>query len=169
MTNATRWGLVETKFGAAAAWVDGEGRLLRLYLRPRDPAKVDPSAERDDRAIAGVSRQLAEYCAGKRRTFDLERAAQGSEFQHRVWDALVGIPFGKTESYGALATRIGQPGSARAVGLANGANPIALVVPCHRVIGADGSLTGYAGGLPLKRALLMHEAEVAGCRLELFD
>ena len=90
-------------------------------------------------------------------------------FQHEVWDALVEIPFGTTTSYGALAKRIGYPTGARAVGLANGSNPIGLIVPCHRVIGADGSLTGYGGGLPLKRALLKHEAEVAGFKLDLFD
>jgi O-6-methylguanine DNA methyltransferase len=165
----TRFGLMETKFGAAAAWVDRAGRLVRFHLRPRNPVKGDPYAERDDRAIAQVKAQIAEYCAGRRREFDLELAAEGTRFQLLVWHALVDIAFGKTESYGALAKRIGHPGGARAVGLANGANPIALVVPCHRVIGADGRLTGYAGGLALKRALLKHEADVAGYRLDLFD
>ncbi len=86
-----------------------------------------------------------------------------------VWKALLDIPFGTTTSYGALAKKIGHPGSARAVGAANGANPIALIVPCHRVIGSDGSLTGYAGGVALKRKLLEHEARVAGVPFDLFS
>jgi methylated-DNA-[protein]-cysteine S-methyltransferase len=109
-----------------------------------------------------------EYSAGKRRSFDLELAMEGPEFDRKVWKALLDIPFGATTSYGAVAKAIGHPTAARAVGAANGANPIALVVPCHRVIGADGSLTGYGGGLPLKRKLLEHEARVCGTRLDLF-
>jgi len=89
---------------------------------------------------------------------NLELAATGTAFQHAVWDALLEIPYGETRSYGEIARAIGQPQAARGVGAANGANPIGLIVPCHRVIGADGSLTGYGGGLPLKRALLAHEA-----------
>ena len=92
---------------------------------------------------------------------------EGPEFDKKVWKALLDIPFGTTTSYGAVAKRIGHPTAARAVGAANGANPIALIVPCHRVIGADGSLTGYGGGLPLKRKLLEHEARVCGTRLDL--
>lgn len=164
-----RWGLIETCFGTCAAWVDGEGRLVRFALRVRDAAKAGPPAERNDKAIAPIKKQIAEYCAGKRRDFNLELGAEGTPFQHEVWDALLEIPFGTTMSYGAIAQRIGYPKGARAVGLANGANPIGLIVPCHRVIGSDGSLTGYAGGLPLKRALLKHEAQVAGYKLDLFD
>lgn len=170
MKNGTHcWGLIETKFGAFPVWVDAKKRVVRFYLSPEGATDVDADAVRDDRAIAHVKKQVGEYCAGKRRAFDLELAAEGTGFQRQVWHALLDIPFGKTESYGALAKRIGHPGGARAVGLANGANPIGLVVPCHRVIGADGSLTGYGGGLPLKRALLKHEAEVAGYRADLFD
>ena len=168
-TGTHRWGLIETPFATFAAWVDEKGRLVRFHLDAKGAAKVDPSAVRDDRAIGDVRKQVEEYCAGKRRAFDLELAAEGTDFQRQVWNALMDIPFGRTESYGALAKRIGHPGGARAVGLANGANPIGLVVPCHRVIGADGSLTGYGGGLPLKRALLKHEAEVAGHKVDLFD
>ena len=164
-----RWGLIETRFGVFAAWVDGEGRLVRFFVRAANVAQVDPSAEHDDKAIAPVKKQIEEYCAGKRREFEFERGAKGTPFQHDVWEALMEIPFGATTSYGAIAKRIGYPNGARAVGLANGANPIALVVPCHRVVGSDGSLTGYGGGLPLKRALLRHEAVVAGYRLDLFD
>jgi len=169
MSDNVKWGVIETRFAKFAVWVDAKGRLVRFYLRSVGAAKVDPGAMRDDKAIAPVKKQIDEYCAGKRRDFDLDLAAEGTPFQHEVWDALVKIPFGTTTSYGALAKRIGYPNGARAVGLANGSNPIGLIVPCHRVIGSDGSLTGYAGGLPLKRALLKHEAEVAGFKLDLFD
>ena len=135
---------------------------------PRTPRKYDPAAVRDDEAVADVAREVDEYCAGTRRRFTLELAARGTPFQQRVWEALVEIPYGETTSYGALATQLGNPGGARAVGLANGSNPIGLIVPCHRVIGADGSLTGYAGGLPLKRALLAFEAEHAERPADLF-
>jgi methylated-DNA-[protein]-cysteine S-methyltransferase len=153
------WGTIETPFATFAAWVDGEGRLVRFNLDARGAARVDRAARYDDRAIAEVRRQVEEYCAGERWVFELELAAHGTEFQHTVWDALVQIPYGETRSYGEIAKAIGQPQAARGVGAANGANPIGLIVPCHRVIGADGSLTGYGGGLPLKRALLLHEAE----------
>ena len=161
-----RWGVIETRFGVFAAWVDKDGKLVRFDLRAATAG--NPNAGRDDKAIAPVRKQIEEYCAGKRQQFDLELAAEGTPFQRHVWDALCEIPFGVTTSYGALSKRIGRPNGARAVGLANGANPIGLIVPCHRVIGSDGSLTGYGGGLPLKRALLAHEAEVAGCKRDLF-
>jgi methylated-DNA-[protein]-cysteine S-methyltransferase len=102
-------------------------------------------------------RQLAEYFAGHRRVFDLPLAPRGTPFQRAVWQALGTIPFGGTCSYADVAERIGRPGAARAVGAANGRNPIAIIVPCHRVIGRDGSLTGYAAGLARKRRLLDHE------------
>lgn len=105
--------------------------------------------------------QLGEYFAGRRRAFDLPLAPRGTDFQRRVWRALGEIPYGRTISYGELARRIGNPGASRAVGLANGANPLPIVVPCHRVIGADGSLTGFGGGLPIKRRLLALERAAA--------
>jgi len=104
-------------------------------------------------------RQLGEYFQGVRKVFELDLAPRGTPFQRRVWAALLEIPFGATLSYGALARRLGNPLLTRAVGTANGANPIGIIIPCHRVIGADGSLTGYAGGLPLKQALLELEGE----------
>ena len=104
-----------------------------------------------------VAEQLDAYGQGRRTRFELPLAAPGSPFQRAVWEALVTIPFGETVSYGELAARLGRPGAARAVGRANATNPIALVVPCHRVIGASGALTGYAGGIELKRALLDFE------------
>ena len=118
--------------------------------------RSDPAAGlvRDDDALAAARQQLEEYFAGERQTFDLELAPVGTEFQQRVWAQLRAIPYGETATYGEIATALGNPGASRAVGLANGANPIAIVVPCHRVIGADGRLTGYAGGTDRKRALL---------------
>ena len=169
MTHGKRyWAPIKSRFGNFSAWVDDEGRVLRFHLRAKGAEKIDPQAERNDRALANVQRQVTQYDNGKRRDFDFERAADGPEFHKLVWEALMQIPFGETTSYGAIAKRVGQPGAARAVGVANGANPIALIVPCHRVIGSDGSLTGYGGGLPLKQALLEHEARVVGRPLDLF-
>jgi methylated-DNA-[protein]-cysteine S-methyltransferase len=107
-----------------------------------------------------VKRQLSEYFSGRRTTFDLPLAPQGTQFQGRVWEELQKIPYGTTISYGELARRIGNANASRAVGLANGRNPISIIVPCHRVIGANGKLTGYGGGLPRKEALLAFEAAV---------
>ncbi|GMU53212.1 MAG: methylated-DNA--protein-cysteine methyltransferase [Candidatus Xenobia bacterium] len=104
-------------------------------------------------------RQLEEYFAGSRRTFDLPLGASGTPFQMEVWSALIRIPFGQTASYAEVAQRIGRPRAVRAVGAANARNPLAIVVPCHRVIGSDGQLTGYAGGLEIKRWLLAHEGD----------
>ena len=126
----------------------------------RRPLRRDPAWTRDDRAFATVSQQLEEYFTGARRTFDVPLSLTGNPFEQRVWQALRGIPYGETTSYGEVARRIGSPDAPRAVGLANGRNPVAVIVPCHRVIGADGSLTGYGGGLERKRLLLDLEAGV---------
>ena len=169
MTNGKRyWAPIKSRFGNFAAWVDWEGRLIRFSLRAKGAEKVDPEAECSEKKLAHVQRQVTEYDDGKRRDFDFELAPDGPEFHRQVWAALLEIPFGETASYGAIARKVGQPHAARAVGAANGANPIALIVPCHRVIGSDGSLTGYGGGLPLKRALLEHEARVVGRPFDLF-
>jgi methylated-DNA-[protein]-cysteine S-methyltransferase len=109
-----------------------------------------------------VVHQIDEFFAGERRTFDFPLAPRGSDFQKRVWAELVKIPFGETISYGELARRIGNPAASRAVGRANATNPIALIVPCHRVIGTNGKLTGYAGGIELKEKLLGWERVMAG-------
>lgn len=162
------WSLIDTPFQKMAAWADEEGRVLRFALRADGAANVDPGAENNSRKLAHVQRQVTEYADGKRRDFDLELAPEGPEFDRKVWAALLQIPYGTTTWYGAIAQKIGHPTAARAVGAANGANPIALIVPCHRVIGKDGSLTGYGGGLPLKRKLLEHEARVCGTKLDLF-
>ncbi|MFZ7096955.1 methylated-DNA--[protein]-cysteine S-methyltransferase [Luteimonas dalianensis] len=107
-------------------------------------------------------RQLGEYFAGKRRSFNLPLAPQGTPFQRQVWQTLAGIGYGETLSYGQLAARVGRPTASRAVGAANGRNPLPIVLPCHRVIGADGSLTGFGGGLPTKRFLLRLEGALPG-------
>lgn len=168
-TDKVYWSPIKSRFGDFAAWVDGKGRLLRFHLRAKNAASVDRNAVRDETALADVQQQIAEYDAGTRKSFDVTRAAEGTGFQHEVWEALWRIPYGVTTSYGALAKELGYPGGARAVGLANGQNPIGLIVPCHRVIGADGSLTGYGGGLPLKKALLAHEAAHAVREGDLFS
>jgi methylated-DNA-[protein]-cysteine S-methyltransferase len=162
------WSLIESPFQKFAAWVDEEGRLLRFHLRAAGAARVDPEAENNSRKLGEVQRQVNQYAQGKRRDFEFELAADGPEFDKKVWKALMSIPYGTTTSYGAVAKQVGSPSAARAVGAANGKNPIALIVPCHRVIGANGTLTGYGGGLPLKRKLLEHEARVCGTRLDLF-
>jgi methylated-DNA-[protein]-cysteine S-methyltransferase len=122
---------------------------------------VDPSRSEDPAAFASVVRQLDEYFAGARTAFDLPLAPRGTPFQRRVWEELARIPFGATVTYGELAARVGHPGAARAVGAAVARNPISIVVPCHRVVGADGTLTGYAGGVARKAYLLAHEVASA--------
>jgi methylated-DNA-[protein]-cysteine S-methyltransferase len=135
----------------------GDGHALSgLYMGGRP----DPSWQRDDNAYPEARAQLAEYFAGTRTEFDLELDMRGTDFQRKVWDALLTIPYGETRSYGEIARQIGRPDRARAVGAANGQNPIAVIVPCHRVIGSDGSLVGYGGGLERKRILLDLEAGV---------
>jgi methylated-DNA-[protein]-cysteine S-methyltransferase len=134
----------------------GDGDVLHgLHMRP---GRARPSWQRDDDAFPDARRQLAEYFAGERRTFEVEMHLDGTAFQRTVWHALTEIPYGETISYGELARRIGRPDRARAVGTANGQNPIAVIVPCHRVIGANGKLVGYGGGLENKRRLLDLEA-----------
>jgi methylated-DNA-[protein]-cysteine S-methyltransferase len=141
----------ETPFGPAWASVDSNGAVTSFSFGggeeggPHNPV---------------VARQVEEFFARKRRVFDFEMAPKGSEFQKCVWAELLKIPFGETISYGELARRIGKPAASRAVGRANATNPIALIVPCHRVIGTNGKLTGYAGGLELKEKLLAWESEV---------
>jgi methylated-DNA-[protein]-cysteine S-methyltransferase len=113
--------------------------------------------QRDDAIFRAAREQLEAYFAGELRVFDLQLAPSGTAFQRKVWQALRDIPYGQTESYGALAKRINSPKASRAVGMANGHNPISIIVPCHRVIGSNGSLTGYGGGIERKHWLLEHE------------
>jgi methylated-DNA-[protein]-cysteine S-methyltransferase len=138
----------------------GDGTALTtVEMEPHRPA-VSAGATPDDGPFKEVVEQLAAYFAGERTDFELPLAPHGTEFQQRVWRALQAIPYGRTTSYGELAVEIGSPNGSRAVGLANGRNPIAVIIPCHRVIGADGRLTGYGGGLDRKRWLLDHELSV---------
>jgi methylated-DNA-[protein]-cysteine S-methyltransferase len=131
--------------------------LTALHLPGHWP-KPAAGWRRDDARFADVARQLEEYFAGERTTFDVAMRMQGGPFEREVWAELLQIPYGETASYGEIARRVGKPHASRAVGAANGRNPIAIIVPCHRVIGSDGTLTGYGGGLERKRALLDLEA-----------
>ena len=130
--------------------------LVAVYLPGQEPPA--PAPERPGHALLEQARaQLAEYFAGERRHFDLPLEPRGTPFQREVWSALRGIPFGATRSYAEMAAALGRPSASRAVGGANGRNPLSIVVPCHRVIGANGALTGYAGGIARKEWLLRHE------------
>lgn len=153
--------VVDTPVGALT--LVGDGRTLSgLYFpdHARHPG-IGTFGPRDDQAFAAARAQLAEYFAGERTEFDLPLAPRGNEFQQAVWRLLTTIPYGRTRSYGQLAAQLGDPGLARAVGSANGRNPISIVVPCHRVVGHNGSLTGYAGGLERKAFLLELEQGAA--------
>jgi len=148
---------------------DGQIRCLYMDLqrhRPDDHELGEPDPRgRQAEPFKAAADQLEAYFAGELTAFDLPLAPGGSQFQQRVWAALQEIPYGRTESYGELAERIGSPGGARAVGLANGKNPIGIVIPCHRVVGSNGNLTGYGGGLNRKRLLLDLELAVSGAAL----
>jgi methylated-DNA-[protein]-cysteine S-methyltransferase len=136
----------------------GNGRrLMHLWMVDQTYEPSYNGWERDDDAFSDAAEQLEAYFDGERREFDLELELVGTNFQRRVWEALLTIPYGETRSYGQIAKQIGSPTAFRAVGLANGHNPIGIIVPCHRVIGANGSLTGYGGGLDRKRILLALE------------
>jgi methylated-DNA-[protein]-cysteine S-methyltransferase len=148
----------------------GRGKVLtnlRMVDQTYEPDRTNWVP--DDRAFPDAVEQLEAYFAGERTDFDLELSLAGSEFQRRVWQALLTIPYGETRSYGEIAEQIGASGAARAVGLANGRNPIAIIVPCHRVIGASGRLTGYGGGLERKQSLLELERRRQSVTLSLFD
>lgn len=153
-TTQTLYTTIESPIGELLLVGDGN-TLSGLYMQDgRKPKRIAPSWTESAAPFADVRAQLQEYFAGERTTFDVALAPQGAPFEREVWRALEEIPYGETVSYGEIARRVGQPSAARAVGTANGRNPIAVIVPCHRVIGADGSLTGYGGGLERKRLLL---------------
>jgi methylated-DNA-[protein]-cysteine S-methyltransferase len=146
---------VETPCGPLFCVVDEAGAVVRIeFDNGRKKKDAGVRLVEDTGRTAEVRRQLDEYFAGRRQTFDLTLAPEGTPFERSVWNELARIPFGETRSYAEIARAIGRPGAARAVGRANGANPIPIVVPCHRVIGADGSLTGFGGGLETKSRLL---------------
>lgn len=146
---------LDSPIGRLSLYSDGEA-LNGLYMEKRQP-EGDALPGENVAVLKSAARQLEEYFAGDRRDFDLHIALQGTDFQRKVWEQLQSIPCGETLSYGQLAQRIRQPSASRAVGLANGRNPVSIVIPCHRVIGADGSLTGYGGGIERKQWLLAHE------------
>jgi len=156
---------MDAAIGGLGLLVDEQGRVVRVaFLRPGDEAGpllsyFHPGVilAEDHGRTAELARQLEEYFAGRRKDFDLVLEPEGSDLQKEVWKELLLIPRGQTLSYGELARKIGRPGAARAVGRANATNPIPVIVPCHRVIGADGSLTGFGGGLPMKKQLLRLE------------
>ena len=138
-----------------------EAALTALFMENhRHQPALPPHAVNDHAPFREVRRELEEYFAAERREFSLSFKTMGTPFQERIWSALCSVPYGETISYGELARRIGHPRAVRAVGMANGRNPVSIVVPCHRVIGATGSLTGYGGGLERKRFLLALES---GC------
>ncbi|HEX8002913.1 MAG TPA: methylated-DNA--[protein]-cysteine S-methyltransferase [Mycobacteriales bacterium] len=143
-----------TPVGPLLLVADGEALTTLHFGAGPGPGERDD----DDPVLVAVATQLREYFAGDRKEFDLPLAPRGTDFQRAVWERLREIPYGTTITYGELARRVGNPAASRAVGLANGRNPIAIVVPCHRVIGSDGKLTGFAGGMDTKRALLELES-----------
>jgi methylated-DNA-[protein]-cysteine S-methyltransferase len=161
---------LETPVGAIGIAVDAEGTLVEILLPNRGPlgSSSEPLSPAATRGMHNARAQLQEYFLGKRCAFDLTLAPQGSAFEQQVWTKLLAVPYGATISYGAIAADLGLINGARAVGRANGANPIPIVIPCHRVIGSDGELTGYGGGLPLKRALLELEGALSPPELRLF-
>jgi methylated-DNA-[protein]-cysteine S-methyltransferase len=156
--NITRT-IYESPFGALTL-VGGPRGLTRLYF-PGHSGPMDEDSH-DPEPFAKAISQLEDYFAGRRRRFELELDLQGTPFQQSVWAQLAAIPLGETRAYGELARAIGRPDRARAVGAAVGRTPVPIIVPCHRAVGANGDLTGYLGGLPLKRALLDLEASVSG-------
>lgn len=154
--------VISTPLGAIRL-VASRAALVGVYLpgQRTDDTVVITGHAAEHAILRETARQLLEYFAGTRRAFALPVLADGTTFQRAVWSELASIPFGATRSYGELARAIGSPRASRAVGSANARNPISIVVPCHRVVGSAGALTGYAGGLPAKRWLLAHEARVA--------
>ena len=170
MENALYRSMLEAPVGSLALAVDAEGTLVEILLpnRRQPPPSPEPLSPKAAQGMRAVRQQLNEYFSGRRRTFDVPLRPAGSSFEQQVWNRLLDIPYGDTTSYGAIATALGLINGARAVGRANGANPIPILIPCHRVIGSDGKLTGYGGGLPLKRALLELEGAIGPPEPELF-
>lgn len=156
---------IASPIGPLCLRADGEA-LTAIAFGAGDRRGNQVSPDDISPALVAATAQLGEYFAGTRRTFELPLAPRGTPFQQAVWEQLRRVPFGETTSYGALARALGRPRANRAVGAANGANPLPIVLPCHRVVGADGTLTGFGGGLPIKRQLLIHEGlRLAGDRV----
>jgi methylated-DNA-[protein]-cysteine S-methyltransferase len=165
MAKQTHYALIDSPCGKLMLVAEGDALVEIRFEKGRDSIVPEPGWTEGGRFLKRVARQLGEYFEGSRRTFDLPLDPRGTAFQREVWEQLRAIPYGETISYGELARRIGRPSASRAVGAANGKNPISIVIPCHRVIGADGSLTGFGGGLSNKRTLLALE----GARLPAGD
>jgi methylated-DNA-[protein]-cysteine S-methyltransferase len=161
MKQETSFSIVPSPIGSLTLVGAGDHLVGVTFDSGSSVVTPGPDWIRDDRALRPAAAQLAEYFAGQRTRFDLPLAPRGTAFQRAVWDELLRIPFGETATYGDIARAIGRPAAFRAVGGANHVNPIAIIIPCHRVIGADGSLTGYGGDVSRKRALLDLEARVA--------
>jgi methylated-DNA-[protein]-cysteine S-methyltransferase len=157
MNNTTRYTYVSSPLGKLLLTTNGAALTRLCFPCHQDDHTLGAGWRRDDEWFEDVRRQLREYFAGELDTFDVKLDMAGTPFERRVWGELCKIPYGTTASYGQIAKRIGQATACRAVGLANGRNPIPIIVPCHRVIGSDGSLTGYGGGLDTKRWLLALE------------
>ena len=163
MNRPTSYANVDSPVGPLTLVADGD-ELIGVYFENAALAAPPPGWVRDERRLRPAAIQLAEYFAGQRTRFDLPLAPRGTPFQRTVWEALLAIPYGETTSYGDLARAIGRPTASRAVGAANGRNPLSIVIPCHRVIGVDGSMTGYGGEISRKRVLLDLEARVRDAR-----
>jgi len=155
--SATYFTRIESPLGPLLLAADDVGLRRIEFANGRGASIPDPAWQEDSSPLEEVIRQLRAYFAGELDSFDLPLAPEGTPFQLKVWNLLCDIPYGETISYGELARRIGNPRASRAVGLANGSNPIPIVIPCHRVIGSNGKLTGYGGGLPIKEKLLALE------------
>jgi methylated-DNA-[protein]-cysteine S-methyltransferase len=164
MVNGTRWSMLESPIGDLILTGHG-GALTGLYVGRLPGSDALAEGDRDDRAFESVRGQLTGYFAGERRSFDVPLDLRGTEFQRTVWDALLRVPFGETTTYGEIARRIGRPAAVRAVGAANGRNPVSIIVPCHRVVGSNGALVGYGWGVERKAFLLDHERLVSGATL----
>lgn len=156
----TYYTIMPSPVGELALTSDGSALTAVYFEAPKYGPTSTDGWIRDDSVLADARRQLEEYFRGERTEFDLALAPAGTDFQRSVWKALSEIPYAATTSYGAIASSIGKPAASRAVGAANGRNPISIIVPCHRVVGSGGDLTGYGGGLDRKRWLLNHEAVV---------
>jgi methylated-DNA-[protein]-cysteine S-methyltransferase len=152
------YSVFESPIGELLLTGDGDALTGVYFPQSGKVAAADPAWARDDGAFAEVKARLGAYFRGELTKFQLKLAPRGTPFQQRVWSALQTIPYGTTSTYGKLAAELGEPKAVRAVGLANGRNPIPIIIPCHRVIGADGSLTGYGGGLDVKQRLLALES-----------
>jgi len=159
---------IESPLGPLTLRASEAGLTQIRFLDGEGPRAPEPEGPQGGALVEEAARQLEAYFAGTRTDFDLPLAPEGTDFMKSVWKELLRIPFGATISYGELAQRVGDPNASRAVGSANGKNPLPIVIPCHRVIGADGSLTGFAGGVGLKRRLLDHEGALPETTPSLF-